>query len=337
MPGCGSQVILCGLPVRFDTYIGCSHACKYCFVQRKTDISEIKAGETTKALIPFIEGQRTQETAWCDWPIPLHWGGLSDPFQPVEAVRRNSYECLQVFAKTKYPFVVSTKGRLAAEPEYLALLKDCNCVVQISMACSRYDVMEQGAPSFEERLVMVEKLAAAVPRVIIRVQPYLCEVFEDVRANMRRFREAGAYGVVIEGMKFAKRKPGLVKIAGDYAYPRKTLERDFMRLRDEAHKHGLKFYCGENRLRGMGDSLTCCGVDGHEGFCPNEFNLCHIMNGCKTQATAAMKRPDTAKCFSTLNQTSAGNKNLEGKTFQDAMLRYYLDRKAYIHEIFGKA
>ena len=26
---CGSQVILCNLPVRFDTYVGCSHGCRY--------------------------------------------------------------------------------------------------------------------------------------------------------------------------------------------------------------------------------------------------------------------------------------------------------------------
>ena len=28
----------------------------------------------------------------------------------------------------------------------------------------------------------------------------------------------------------------------------------------------MKFYSGENRLRAMGDSMTCCGIDGLEGF-----------------------------------------------------------------------
>lgn len=32
---CGSQIILCNLPVRFDTYRGCSHGCRYCFAQKK--------------------------------------------------------------------------------------------------------------------------------------------------------------------------------------------------------------------------------------------------------------------------------------------------------------
>lgn len=129
MPECGSQCILCGLPVRFDTYSGCSHGCKYCFAQKKGRLQDIKVHETVKALAPFVAGKRTKETNWCDWSIPLHWGGLSDPFQPAEKKYRVSYECLKLLAETQYPFVVSTKGHLVVEPEYLDLLERCNCVV----------------------------------------------------------------------------------------------------------------------------------------------------------------------------------------------------------------
>lgn len=73
MPNCGSQCWLCDIPIRFDTYKGCSHGCKYCFVQRKNTL-EVEMGETSKALIPFIKGERTKETNWADWKIPLHWG-----------------------------------------------------------------------------------------------------------------------------------------------------------------------------------------------------------------------------------------------------------------------
>lgn len=43
MPNCGSQCWLCDMPIRFDTYKGCTHGCKYCFVQRngKYDISNV--------------------------------------------------------------------------------------------------------------------------------------------------------------------------------------------------------------------------------------------------------------------------------------------------------
>ena len=103
---CGTQVILCNLPIRFDTYKGCSHGCKYCFVQKKANIAKIQRDETVEALRSFIEGKRGRETAWCDWNIPIHWGGMSDPFQPIEKNIRASYECLKLLAETQYPFVV---------------------------------------------------------------------------------------------------------------------------------------------------------------------------------------------------------------------------------------
>ena len=241
MPDCGSQVVLCDLPIRFDTYKGCSHACKYCFVKKKKDINDIEKGETAKALINFIKGQRPQSVNWCDWNIPLHWGGMSDPFQPAEKKHRLSYECLKVFAETQYPFVVSTKGKLIIDEEYLMLLRKCNCVVQISMICSQYDILEQGAPSYEERLEMVRVLSKNVKRVNIRIQPYMTQVFKDVKANMKRLAEAGAYGVIVEGMKFAKKKPGLIKVGADFVYNKQILKDHFEQLKEEAHRCGLKF------------------------------------------------------------------------------------------------
>ena len=279
MPQCGSQAVLCGLPIRFDTYKGCSHLCKYCFTQRKTDLNVVEKHESANTLRSFISGQRTEQTIWCDWDIPLHWGGLSDPFQPAELEYKISYECLKVFAETQYPFVVSTKGSAIVKQEYLDLLSQCNCVVQISMACDKYDILEKGAPPFAERLKMVEKLADKVRRVNIRIQPYMAEVFTDICGSIKLFADAGAYGITVEGMKFAKKKLGLVKVGSDFAYPESILEIQFKELKSEAHRNGLKFYCGENRLRRLGDDITCCGVDGLTGFTPNLYNACNI-TGC---------------------------------------------------------
>lgn len=82
MPNCGSQVVLCDIPIRFDTYSGCSHGCQYCFVSHKGVMSgrAIRPEEGVKALVAFIHGKRTKETIWCDWNIPLHWGGVKRSF-----------------------------------------------------------------------------------------------------------------------------------------------------------------------------------------------------------------------------------------------------------------
>lgn len=338
MPECGSQCWLCDLPIRFDTYSGCSHGCKYCFVQRnnKYDLKDIKKKETAKGLRAWIEGGRNKETNWCDWNIPLHWGGNSDPFQPAEKTLRASYECLKVFAETQYPFIVSTKGKLIADEEYLELLKQCNCVVQISVVCDKYDKLETGAPTFEERLEIIRKVSPNVKRVIVRIQPYMCEVFRDVYNNLAKFKEAGAYGIIVEGMKFATKKDGLVKVGGDWTYPQQTIERDIKRLKDRAHELGLKFYSGENRTRKMGDSLTCCGIDGLEGFTPNAFNINHLINGETVQPTDRMKETGTALCFQSLYQTTPETRRLKNSSFQHEMLRMLDTKKKSVYETFGK-
>lgn len=337
MPDCGSQIVLCDLPIRFDTYKGCSHACKYCFVQRKKDIADIEKGETAKALLNFIKGQRSQDTSWCDWDIPLHWGGMSDPFQPCEKIHRLSMECLKVFAETKYPFVVSTKGKLIISDEYLNILKDCNCVVQISMVCSQYDKLELGAPSYEERIEMVRRLSKVVKRVNVRIQPYMTQVFKDVKNNMKKLAEAGAYGVILEGMKFAKKKDGLEKVGADFCYPKEILQQQFIKLKEEAHKYGLKFYCGENRLRTLGDDMCCCGIDDLEGFKGNSYNICHLINNKDYKITDSMKIKGSATCFKCIHQTTLEGQRFKTMDFESVMKEEFINKKEVYNKMFGKS
>ena len=98
--------------MRVDSYRGCSHQCRECFSRQTHDGAAIRPGESARALRTWLDGARTQETNWCDWNIPIHWGGLSDPFQPAERERRLSLACLELFAKYAYPVVVSTKATL---------------------------------------------------------------------------------------------------------------------------------------------------------------------------------------------------------------------------------
>lgn len=335
---CGSQIVLCNLPIRFDTYVGCSHGCRYCFVQKKNgQLEAVKKGDTVESLKAFVQGKRSGETAWCDWNIPIHWGGMSDPFQPVEKKYGYSLECLKYLAETKYPFVVSTKGRLAASPEYLELLAECNCVVQISMVCSRYDQLEKGAPSYEERLEMLRTISPRVKRTIVRIQPFMHEVLQDVLKNLPRVKAAGAHGVVVEGMKFAKAKPGLVRVGGDCVYPIELLRADFEQIKAEAHRCGLVFYSGENRLRNMGDDMTCCGIEGLDGFKPNTYNLCMMINGKNPQPTERMKQVGTADAFKTLNQTAGSGQKISKQSLAGIMQNELAQKANYYRKIFGKA
>lgn len=320
MPECGSQITICDLPIRFDTYKGCSHRCSYCFITRanKGTNEKVTTKESAKSLLSFIRGERKKENAWADWNIPLHWGGMSDPFQPIEKNLRRSLECLKVFASTNYPFVVSTKEKVILE--YADILKDCNAVVQISAICSKYDIQEPGAPSFEERFIMAEKLAKH-NRVIIRVQPYTLNVLPDVLNNIKRYSEIGVYGVVVEGIKYWVKQKGMIKLGNDYVYEINTLKKHFEALKTQCHKYGLKFYSGENRLRNMGDNLCCCGVDGL-GWKVNTANLNHFIYDKENYLfTPAMldRNNGASDVFANSMQRTIVNKFCEGKSYKDCM------------------
>lgn len=325
MVDCGSQVTICDMPIHFDNYVGCSHACEYCFVKRKgKDISKIKPKiGSYNSLKGFIEGKRQVNTNWCDWDIPIHWGAMSDPFQPIEAVNKENKDStlniLCLLAETKYPIVISTKGKLCIEGEYLEVLKDCNVVMQVSCVSSYYDNIEKGAPCYKDRVRMIEVLSKNVKRVIVRCQPYMPQVKNDIlRNSLNDFANAGAYGVIFEGMKYTKNpkniKFDLQRVGNDLCFDKRLLSQHFELFKNKTHNLGMKFFVGENRLRTMGDSLCCCGVA--DLFKVNTYNCNHLLNGDKTKPTELMKQVGTGKVAHALDQSVGTYERQKTLTFE---------------------
>ena len=276
MPRCGSHVISCDLPIRIDSYVGCGFGCTYCNEQAKGRQRGIPVpGEGVKALRNFIQGKRVNVTNWCDWDIPLHWGVLSDPFQQCEMAEGHSEKLLREFARTGYPVVISTKSDLLVTPGYYGLLRASNAVLQVSMTSQWYDEQE-GCPSFSERFGMLYNLSKAVRRLLVRVQPYRLADYDFVVGMLRAYAASGVWGIMVEGMKVPRVTDEFPERYGSSGvYDAGELGEHFSGLRAACHDHGLRFYSAENRLRMMGDSMTCCGVEGLEsfGFIPNVANL----------------------------------------------------------------
>jgi DNA repair photolyase len=257
---------------------------------------------------------------------------VSDPFQPVESTYKRSKEFLKIFAETKYPFIFSTKGKIIASSEYIDLLRNCNAVGQVSMLSPRYDKIERNAPPYTERITMLEKIIPVCKRVIVRLQPYTPDVFEDVISSLSRYADMGVYGVTVEGLKVWYAHKGLVKVAGDYTYPKAILESHYRKIRTESHKVGLKFFAGENRLRNLGDSLCCCGSEGLEGFKENKSNLNHYFFD-ELLFTDRMNEPGTGYCFKSLFQDTLSTQILKTKSFREMMEKFSKTKRAL--EIFG--
>lgn len=316
---CGIQCLVCDYPIHLDTYKGCSHTCAYCFVKKKYSITNIEPINTTKSLRNFIEGKRNFETKWCDWDIPIHWGANSDPFQKCEEHYKSTLECLKIFAETKYPFIVSTKNPvLACKEPYLSLLSQCNCVFQISMACGKYDKLEPGAPSYQKRLRAAHILSRHVTRLIVRVQPYFADCYKDILAEIPRYVDSGAYGIICEGYTSIKKQKRLIK-DGKYCFPLDILVPHFKKIKEECHKYGLRFFCGEDRIRFLGDDLSCCGTEGLDTFKPNRYNVQHLAHGSDAEPTPAMRVKGQADSFRDFKRKHDFREHLKQSTFEQLM------------------
>ena len=300
--------------------MGCSHGCKYCFVQRKADISKIEPMRAAEVIGKWVAGERNHETRWCDWNIPLHFGGMSDPLQPCELQYGETMRALEVLAEAQYPYVLSSKGALLADKRYLSVIGRGRAVVQISHVSPQMDRFEVGAPKYTERLAMMPKVASNCLRLNVRVQPYMPQALGDVLAAIPKYKAAGVHGITVEGLKLFKKTPGTVKHFGDLVYGLDLLKAHFTKIKMKCREHGLAFYSGENRLRSMSDSLNCCGTDGVEGFVPNRYNFNHLRFAPETaKPTAGQLKKYNQDQFRTVAQNTQAGNWLKGKTFAEVM------------------
>lgn len=331
---CGSQCLTCDYPIHFDTYEGCSHNCRYCYVKRKYAIENISRIKMDVKLRNFIDGKRSFETKWCDWAIPLHWGANSDPFQECEREIGESLKCLKIFAETGYPFIVSTKNPvLLTEEPYISAIEKCNMVLQVSMACGKYDKLESDAPTYEERLQAVKILSGKVKRVIARVRPYFPDCHKDILREIPRYKEAGIYGISISAFYSPKKQKGMVRYGNAYQFPNELLYPKYKQIREECHKYGVEFLCSEGGLDHMGDNLNCCGCNGLEDFKPNTFNISHLAYDEETpKATEAMKEKDTYQPFKGIGQTQAWAMKCKDKSFEELMFEVGKDKIEWMKE-----
>jgi len=261
-----SQNHICSVPVRMDTYNHCTFGCTYCFANEFRDHQPNLSGEIEKKInlssnpdrlikrLPYLEG------------TPIHWGGMSDGFQPIEEIKRNSLKLMEHYNKIKYPIIISTKSTLLAEEPYFSLLKEGNYAIQVSIFGKSCELYDKGAPKYSERVEFIQKISSYVP-VIVRVQPYIVKFHNEVLEMIQELKEVGIKGITVEGIKRKEATKGFLrKSLSEYVYHPSFLFPYFRELREKCHQVGIQFFAAENLLRFMGDSLNCCGFEDIRGF-----------------------------------------------------------------------
>jgi DNA repair photolyase len=225
--------------------------------------------------------------------VPVHFGGMSDPFQPAELRYRVTESFLRVLAREQYPTVISTRSTLVAKEPYLSLLKaNQRTVVQISLCSTRERVaskFEPNSPVPRQSLKTMSTLARNGIKVTCRWQPYIPGSSEPAEEFASKVASTGCRHVALEHLKLPMERnhpmwEKLISAAGlnlraeyerlnairdsrEYILPPRAKLPTILEAASAVRSRKMTFGAADNEFQYLSDFKCCCsGVDQFPGF-----------------------------------------------------------------------
>ncbi|MGH1385954.1 hypothetical protein [Kordia sp.] len=295
-----SQFSFCGLPFRLDTYSGCAIGCKYCFARIRGgnfESRKIKIADPKSIITRFKNGIKNQNTGIISEFIknrkPVHFGGMSDPFQDIEKTCGISYMVLEYLKSIDYPVVISTKSDLIGNHKYLELFKDYkSLVIQVSFSTldhKKSKILEPNSPNPIELLNCVKLLQENKTNVTLRWQPYIIEVSDDIDYFIEEVKKTGIKHIGFEHLKLPTEKNSDIenkfqKITGksiyklynekgaildgrEYILPIQEKLKNISNIKNSLKGSNISLGLADNEFQYLSTYNCCCsGVDMFEGF-----------------------------------------------------------------------
>ena len=293
-----SQFRFCGNPFRLDFYNFCSFGCKYCFArtingQEDFKMSYAKFEIVEKLFKKAFDSEEESKDITIELlrhKVPIHVGGLADPFQPAEWRLKLNYKLIELSNKYQYPLIFSTKTAYLPN-EYWEILNPELHAFQISLIGVSDDYIrkyEDNTPLASERLNFLRKLRNKEIWCSIRIQPVidmqevikLCDLIDGIASY-----------VTVEHLKIditADEKKTLFAKeieSGDYKPTSKMKDLELNKTQkinniQEIKKHlkNTTLGVGDNDLHWLSQSRCCCGVDTIGGDFNNylKYNLTYF-------------------------------------------------------------
>jgi DNA repair photolyase len=281
-----SQFPMCGNSFRVDTYRNCDFGCKYCFANNRNGNFETKTQIADINLISkwmheaIIKGESNNiKKEMLKQFVPLHLGGMSDPFQCREWKYGVTKEFLKLSKKYNYPVNISTKTDNLPD-EYFEILDPKIHTFQISLIGISDEYIrrfETNTPLANSRINFIKKLKDMGFWVSIRIQPII-KINEVVELIKQTEKLVNYY--TIEHLKLPSDNNAMMKIIIPLLHdnPVKLISkgREYEFGGAEKLKNikliksitNVKIGCGDNDFHTMSDSLNCCGID----TMPEAFN-----------------------------------------------------------------
>ncbi len=306
-----SQFYFCGIPFRLDTSTKCSLGCQYCFsTMRKGN----RSSENHYNDCAIIEKQICEPgdlgvvNEWIKQKMPIHFGGMSDPFSTPRSVLITS-KLIKILNQAKYPVVISTKK----PNEILKLLclndniASSNIIIQVSFSVfdSRLAmILEPNAPLPSERIEAINLLTKMGYKVVARIQPYIPQYSGDVINDLLpRLFSARVEHIVLEHLKIPVErssrellshtfdqlnfsidkyfKYGYIKNGRDFELPQAVKLDKIYEIKSKCLENGVTFGAGDYGFYHMSTTSCCCGIDkfGYNNWFKGNYS--NIIKTCK--------------------------------------------------------
>lgn len=174
----GNEGGKCNYATRLDTYgCGCQHNCAYCYTRALLDFRGLW-NPTSPAVADIGEIRKTirRELKYGDI---VRLGGMTDCFQPLERSHRVTLRTIEELNRRGIGYLIVTKNKLVAEPEYLQVFDPELAHIQVTITSTNPDItrkIEPGASLPADRIAAVELLAARGLDVQVRLSPFIPEL-----------------------------------------------------------------------------------------------------------------------------------------------------------------
>ena len=302
-----SQFKFCPMAFRVDMYRGCDFGCKYCFanmnafheigtglsVWREADVSRVRkmfelALETDKdSMSVIVELLRHR--------VPIHCGGMSDPFQAREWELGLTKELIKISKQYDYPIVFSTKTD-HLQDEYYELLDPKIHAFQVSIMGWTRDYIarwEGNTPTAQARAEFVQLLRNDVGLwCSVRIQPIINK-WEAVAlmlalGNLPSYYSIEHLHVIADSwagqealLKYCKGSQSFTQNGGVTEFKAEVKRKNIEFLTRVANAFGVRVGAADNDFHFMSQSRCCCGTDTIGGAFDNylKFNSCYLSTG----------------------------------------------------------
>jgi len=200
-----------GFRYSLNPYRGCYHACAYCYARPSHQYWGFGAGTdferkiVVKVNAPELLRERFERRDWVGEPITF--SGNTDCYQPLEAARRLTRQCLEVCAEYQNPVAIITKnGLVARDLDVLVRLHESTQLrvyVSIPFVDAEHSrALEPGASPVHKRFAALAALSEAGIETGIAIAPIIIGLNDgQLPELLTRARDAGVQHAFITALR----------------------------------------------------------------------------------------------------------------------------------------